>query len=652
MDDTKYLSEALLFHRQGNLDEAEKRYLSILENNPASADALHLLGIVKRQQGRPAEAAILLEKACELNPSNRQFHLDCGDCLRENKSFNRALDCYRRALAGSADDSSAHLKMAGLFHSMGDCDAARKSLLHVLSLKPDHLEALMDFAELSRLQGDFKTAIASLRHAVNINPDSYDAHFALGNCLRDTDALDEALLFFQTAVRLRPDSIPAHSDCGEALQTAGRLADAELHFQTAVELSEGKCARAYSNLLLCMNYNPDYEPGFLYKKHLEFGRVFDEAPGIPEKSTAELQPFKKLRIGYVSADFCNHPAARFLEPVLLNHDKNGFDVFCYSDVVKPDAVTGRCKNATLNWRDIRGRDDQKVEQAIRDDHIDILIDCSGHTGGNRLPAFAGKPAPIQISYLGYPMTTGLCALDYYLTDLIADPAPDASLFTEKLIRPGPCFCTYLPSENAPDVQSLPAKRNGFVTFGSLHPLARLNDRVIDLWAGVLKAVPGSHLHIVRTTLTGAARMNLEKMFVLNGVDLHRIEFGHEIPATGHLALYHGIDVSLDTFPWSGHTTACESLWMGVPVITLQGNRHAGRMVTSILKNMGIDDWVAGSCEDYLRIATEKASSIEDLISLRARLRETMASSDVCNAVKFTRNLEAAYRKIWIEYCKK
>ncbi len=650
MDVSASMSAAIALHRQGNLDEAEKRYASILEQDPSSADALHLLGIVKRQRGKAAEAAALLEKACLLQPENRQFLVDCADCLRENKTFEQALDYYRRALACAPGDIAVHLKMAGLHHAAGDLQAAKKSLLQVLSTRPDHVETLLDFAELSRREGDLRAATASYRQALLVKPDSFEAHYNLGNCLRDADALDEALLCFQTAIRLRPASIPARSDYGEALQTAGRITEAEPHFKKAVELSEGTCARAFSNLLLCMNYNPDYSPRHLYERHLEFGRSFNNSRGVLETDGKKPEVFKKLRIGYVSADFRNHPVSRFIEPVLVNHDAGSFEIYCYADVAKPDTVTGRLKNAIRCWRDIHGWDDRNVENAIREDRIDILVDCAGHTGGNRLPVFVKKPAAIQVSYLGYPMTTGLAAMDYYATDPIADPVEDGSLFTEKLMRIGPCFCCYLPDVNIPGVSPLPAARNGFITFGSLHPLARLNDRVVDLWAQVLKAVPASRLRIARTTLLGAARIKLEKRFARNAVDPLRIEYVHQIPASGHLGLYNDIDISLDTFPWSGHTTACESLWMGVPVVTVSGNRHAGRMVTSILRNAGLEDWVAGSPEDYRAIAMKKAASINELIPLRTHLREMMASSEVCNARKFTRNLEAAYKKIWMDFC--
>jgi protein O-GlcNAc transferase len=720
MNISENLHNAMALHRKCHLDDAEIVYNAILENDPQCADALHLLGILKRQRGKAAAAIVLLEKACFLYPANRQFIIDCADCLRENKAFDEALAYYQRAAAQESGDVSIYLKMAGLHHEMGDCGAARKDLQRALKMQPDHVEALTDYAELARQDqeyakaltyveralvinpgcasghntagliyealgnvekamhhyrqatrldngfaaahsnlgnvlraaGETASAIVSYRRALLVKPEFYEAYYNLGNCLRDADALEEAMYCFEAALRISPSSIQALSNYGETLQAAGEIAEAEKQYRKAVALLHGSRCEGYSNLLLCMNYNPDYSPRQLYEKHLEFGSVFKGAPVASEKSGKGRAALKKLRIGYVSPDFRNHPVARFIEPVLISHDAGSFEIFCYSDVARPDFITERLKKTVLHWKSIFGFNDKKAENAIREDYIDILVDCAGHTAGNRLGIFAKKPAPLQISYLGYPMTTGLAAMDYYVTDALLDSSEDAALYTEKLLRMEPCFCCYLPNQNAPCLNDLPAAQKGFVTFGSLHPLARLNDQVIDLWSGILKEIPASHLRIIRTTLVGAIRKKMETQFYQHDIDPKRVELVNEIPNGGHLSLYHGIDISLDTFPWSGHTTACESLWMGVPVVTLHGNRHAGRMVSSIMKNMGLDDWVAGSIEGYRAIAVQKASSIDTLKSLRARLRDIMASSEVCNGAKFTRKLEAAYRRIWIDYCGK
>ena len=710
------LAKAVPLHRKGDLDGAEKIYVSVLEKHPGCPDALHLFGLLKRQRGKTAEAITILEKACFLDPANGRFLIDCADCLHETKAFEKALHYYNLASAALPGNGSIHFKMAGLYHLIGDVKAARESLKKTLAVHPDHFEALINFAELLRMEkeysqaisfvekalalkpdfakghhcaglvyqalgnfkkalyhfqeairldeslviahidlgialqatGDFGAAIASYRRALIVKPDCFEAYFNLANCLRETDHFDDALLCFQAALKVNPSSVQGLTNYGEALLAVGRVLDSERQYSQSVKISEEKCSQAFSNLLLCMNYNPDYSPRQIYEKHLEFGRAFNELSGVPENRGKVRGTLKKLHVGYISPDFCNHPVTQFLEPMLFNHDTSSFEIFCYSDVAKPDAVTERLKNTNMRWREIYGLEDNCVKAAIGEDHIDILVDCSGHTAGNRLQLFAKKPAPLQISYLGYPTTTGLAAMDYYITDALLDHIEDSSLYTEKLLRIEPCFCCFLPNQKAPDVGDLPAAQNGFITFGSLHTLARLNDRVIELWSRLLNDFPTSRLCIIRNTLTGTTRKNLETRFSQHNIDLSRIELTNEIPAAGHLSLYHEIDILLDTFPWSGHTTACESLWMGVPVVSLYGDRHAGRMVSSILETMGLGDWVAHSTEDYRAIAIKKASAIDELKSLRGGLRGMIEGSEVCNAKKFTRKLEAVYKKVWSE----
>jgi predicted O-linked N-acetylglucosamine transferase (SPINDLY family) len=283
---------------------------------------------------------------------------------------------------------------------------------------------------------------------------------------------------------------------------------------------------------------------------------------------------------------------------------------------------------------------------VSGDGIDILVDLAGHTAQNRLPLFARKAAPVQLSYCGYPNTTGLAEIDYYVTDANLDSEDDASLYTERLLRIPGCFCCYMPSDNTPQVNDLPALRAGHITFGSLHPLMRLSGAVLDLFSAVLKAAPSARLRIVRDTLQGEAKRRLEGEFLKRGIDPLRIDLVHELPRQGHLALYHGIDIALDTFPWSGHTAACESLWMGVPTVTLFGNRHAGRMAATILRNVGLPQWVAASEEDYCAVACRAAADFDKLKTMRRNLRQQMVASIVCDAQEFTRKLEAAYTTAW------
>jgi protein O-GlcNAc transferase len=294
--------------------------------------------------------------------------------------------------------------------------------------------------------------------------------------------------------------------------------------------------------------------------------------------------------------------------------------------------------------------DDQLTQRIRQDKIDILIDCAGHMGGNRLGVFAGRAAPVQVSAFGYPCTSGLKSIDYRMTDNVTDNNLSQKYYTEKLLFTDTCFCTFATPSDAPDTGPLPALKNGFITFGSLHTTSRLNRAVIELWAVILNKIKSSHLIIFRTTLTRSVINRLNSWFRESAVDLSKIEYLSEIPQKGYLDIYNRIDCQLDTFPWSGHTTACESLWMGVPVITLCGDRYASRMVSSVLYHCGMKEWICGSKEEYVQKAINAAYEIEKLKKTRTDLRSEVIKSELMNNARYTEEIEKQYRKIWIQYC--
>jgi protein O-GlcNAc transferase len=293
--------------------------------------------------------------------------------------------------------------------------------------------------------------------------------------------------------------------------------------------------------------------------------------------------------------------------------------------------------------------DLEIANLVRQDGIDILVDLAGHTAKSRLRFFAHQPALVQVTYLGYPYTTGLSTIQYRLTDAVADPPGEPTCHTEELIRLPQGFCCYAPPTNAPESGPLPAQQAGYVTFGSLHALQRLNADVLDLWAAVLRAVPTSQLLIFRHTLQGKMKENLHRQLVERGIDTSRIKLRNAFSkedTSRYLTVYQAVDISLDTFPWSGHTTACESLWMGVPVITLRGTRHAGRMVASVLTHLGLPDLIADTPEQYIEKAAQLAQDIDRLAKLRSELREKVKNSPLCDGKGFTRSLEEAYREMW------
>jgi predicted O-linked N-acetylglucosamine transferase (SPINDLY family) len=340
-----------------------------------------------------------------------------------------------------------------------------------------------------------------------------------------------------------------------------------------------------------------------------------------------------------------------MEPVLRCHDQEHFETFVYSDRAVPDQVTQRLRGIVGNWREAFCWSDAELAARIRSDEIDILVELSGHTAQNRLGAVALRPAPIQVSYLGYPSTTGLTSLDYRFTDAIADPPGEPVQYSEQLWRLSPGFCCYAASEDLPPVSPLPCATRSEITLGSLHHLAKLNGQVLDLWASVLKALPECRLLVFRNTLHGFAAERLTREMTQRGIESNRFELRHAMPTSGsHLSLYDEIDLTLDVLPWSGHTTSCESLWMGVPVVSLAGNRFAGRMVASVLTLAGFTQWIATDAEQYLEIVRQLVADRTKLAALRNGLRNRVAHSPLSDGATFTRSLENAYRGMWHKYC--
>jgi predicted O-linked N-acetylglucosamine transferase (SPINDLY family) len=339
-----------------------------------------------------------------------------------------------------------------------------------------------------------------------------------------------------------------------------------------------------------------------------------------------------------------HVVVKFFGPVLAHHDRRQVQACCYADLLAPDAVTAKLRGLAAGWRVIHGRSDDEVARQVRQDRIDILVDLAGHTG-NRLGVFARRPAPVQITWLGYPATTGLEAIHYRLTDAVADPPGESGDRVEELVRLPGCFCVFMPSADASPVAAAPCLSRGFVTFGSTHKLAKLNDAVLDVWCRLVQAVPGSRLLVHRDTLRGRSALALRQRLAARGLGEDRIELRCEAPGGNHLRVYGDIDILLDAWPWSGHATACEALWQGVPVVTLRGRRHAGRMVASVLECLGLGSLVAETPAEFVAKAAGLAAEAERLAALRESMRERLRPA-LCDGAGFTRRLEATYRDLW------
>jgi protein O-GlcNAc transferase len=678
---------ANVLRRLGRLDEAVTHCRQALRIRPEYPEAYNNLASALLQLGQTDEAIVQFRQALQLKPSYPEAHSNLGLALSAKNLLDQAIGHYQQALRLNPDSAEAHNNMGSALVSQGKPAQAEIHCRHALRIRPDYSEAFNNLGNALQDQRKLPAAVDCYREALRFNPKSPEAHYNLGNALREMGNLDEAGDWFQKALRLRPQFPFALNNLGNVFLKQGRLDQAIESFQRAVQL-EPDFVLAQSNYLFCLNYDPEADPDTVFAEHRRWGQSHGQTAasgGQPDGSAAshanDPDPERRLRIGYVSPDLRYHAVTRYFEPVLAHHDPRQVEVFCYAEMVFADKVTERLQKFAHQWRWICRKSDEQVAARIREDRIDILVDLAGHTAGNRLCVFALKPAPVQATWLGYLNTTGLKAIDYRITDDVLDPlsgvrcpesgvrssrsevhdlssgtglrTPDSGRIydTEELFRLPDGMCCFAPDPDAPALTPPPACRCGYVTFGSMHSLFKLNARVFDLWSRVVHAVPSSRLLLFRDTLTATSQEYIRREFKDRGIENERLDLRKGTDAPGYLAVYEEIDVSLDTFPYSGGVITCESLWMGVPVLSLRGQRPAGRNSTALLARVGLADWAVGTPEEFVAAAARLPQELERLAQIRAELRERMTAT-LCDARRFTRGLEDAYRTMWRRWCEK
>lgn len=484
---------------------------------------------------------------------------------------------------------------------------------------------------------------------LELEPENADALHFLGLTGHRVRDLGFAMEYFERSIQARPRDAVFHNNLGSVLVQAGRTEEAAAFFRKALAI-DPNLNIAHINLIFVMILLESARPEEVYAEHVAWAKIHADpllAQAAPHENSRD--PERRLRIGYVSADFRQHALTYFIEPALAQHDSAACEVFCYHSGRIVDDVTRRLAQHADHWHEIINLDDEQAAELIRSDGIDILVDLSGHLRDNRLLVFARKPAPIQVTYLAYPNTTGMSAMDYRITDAVCDP-PGATerYYRETLIRLPRCMWCYQPRDDMPAVSPLPALTSGAVTFASMNGANKITARMLSLWGRILGEIPGSR--IVFTTVPEQGRERIRDALAQAGVADARISMHDRLPTKEFWALYAGIDILLDTFPMNGGTTTCEALWLGVPVVTRSGDIFQSRAGLSILGSMGLNELIAGSDEDYVRIAVALARDSERLAALRAGLRGRMRASPLTDAGGYARALEAAYRGVWRAWC--
>jgi protein O-GlcNAc transferase len=617
------------------------------------AEAHHNLGVALNGVGMLDEAISAWRRAIELQPGDPTFHQMLGDALRENGQFDEAIRAYRAAVAVRPHYAAAHHNLGLALKETGKWDEAVAAYHRAIACDPNFAEPHNNLGVLLTEIGRLDEAIAACRRAIELRPHFAAAHGNLGNALKSKGQLDEAIDAYRQAIALSADPAGGYNNLGVALQERGQLDEAMSAYQQALALRPD-VAHFGSNLVFCMLHSAAHDAVATAEEHRRWSRRHAESlPRSVQPFSNQRRTAVRLRIGYVSPDFRDHPVGRFLLPLLAHHDTGAFEIFCYSNRRKSDAVTERLRAAANHWREIEGLSDQRAADQIRADGIDILVDLAGHTLGNRLLIFARKPAPVQVTYLGYPGTTGLSAIDYRLTDGFADPPGLTERFhSEKLQRlPQTSWC-FAETANVSAVAPPPLVRNGFVTFGSFNSFGKVTAPMLEGWGEILREVPRSRLLLKAAALGSAsARDRVRGMLLAQGIEVDRLDLrGLQPDHATHLALYREMDIALDTFPYHGTTTTCEALWMGVPVITLAGQTHISRVGLSLLSNIGLQSLVAHTPDEYVRLAAALAEDHDRVKALRFGLRERVRTSPLMDAPQFARNVEAAYRQMWRAWC--
>jgi predicted O-linked N-acetylglucosamine transferase (SPINDLY family) len=607
------LGYALL--RKGDPESAVASLQRALAINAGYPEAHHCLGAALLSLGRPREAATHFEQAVRLRPGYIGAHLDLGNALREQGRLEEAASSYAQAVWLRPDHADARNNLGNALMDLGRWDEAEAHLREAIRLRPDEARAAYNLGLLLWTRGRVSEAEASYREAVRIDPGDHRAHLNLGNALKDQGRIDEAIASYRTAVGLDPDN-PAYHD----------------------------------TLILAMHYHPAYDQRTIgeecrrcARRHAErFAREICPHDNRPD-------PERRLRVGYVSPEFRDHIDGWLLAPLLRNHDHDRFEVVCYARVARPDAHTERLRGLVDSWRDTAGLSDRQTADLIRDDRVDILVDLKSHTANGELLVFARKPAPVQVTWLGYPGTTGLSTIDYRLTDPYLDPLGlfDACYSEESVRLPETFWCYDAPADSPP-VNPLPAMDSGAITFGCLNNFCKVNDGCLTLWAEVLRAVPGSRLLLMAPR--GPARDHVQSVLGQRGIAADRLGFVEARPRSEYLKLYQRIDLVLDTLPYNGHTTNLDALWMGVPVLTMLGRTVVGRAGWSQLCNLGLEDLAAETPEAFVALATRLAGDLPRLWGLRGALRPRMSESPLMDAPRFARHVEQAYRRIWRRWC--
>jgi len=646
---------AVLYNEQGNacadrgeLDEAIIRYEKALAINPHFAGACNNLGIVLKEKGLLAEAISCYQRAIEIQPAFAGAYSNLGVALKAQGRYEDAVDCYRQALLIVPDSLQVNTNLGNILADMGRFQEAIDCYGRILG-KASDLATCLSVGTAMHAMGRTAEAVAGYERALESGPDAPMLLNNLAAAYNSQGRLDETIACYNRALAADPEYADAYCGLGSTLKDRGLLPEALDCFRRALAIRPDYAA-AYSSLLLTLHYDVSCSRDDLFAAARQYARTYElPLQSAPRESAPVRQAGTRLKVGLVSADLRNHPVGHFLEGVLRAVDQQEFALFAYANQQIFDPLSERIAPCFEAWVPVAGMSDEQLADRIREDGIDLLIDLSGHSCGNRLLTFARRPAPVQATWLGYANTTGLEGIDFILADPVTILPDEEHLYTEKVWRLPETYVCFTPPDPDIPLTGLPAMRNRHVTFGSFGNPAKLNDAVISCWSDILRLVPGSVLLLKYRNFGHESECRLfRERFRASGIDPARLRFAGESPRGEYLAAYGEVDLCLDPFPFPGLTTTCEALWMGVPTLTLRVERgmygHNGELV---MKSVGLGDWVAGSVEEYRERAVDLAGDPQRLADLRAGLRQALLTSPLCATERFARHLQDAFRGMMV-----
>jgi protein O-GlcNAc transferase len=623
-------------------DVSEQNSLALISEGNALEDA-----------GRFEEALKCYEAAMNQSPSLARAHLNRGNVLLEMGKAEDARDAYAMALTLNPGYAAAHYNLGNANVRMGKYKEAREGYQEAIRLKPEFVDAEVALGYVQENLGRTEDAVASYRRVLEIKPDYAEVHSNLGNALRGMGQFDAAVASYRRALEIAPGFADGYSNLGLTLKDLGQLDAAIASCRRALEINPDLLA-ARDNLLFTHTCLFDQSATVMFEDAKRYGELVARMARPYTAWSNTPEPGRCLRIGIVSGDLYSHPVGFFMEGVvaaLKSQESDRLQLFVYSSHTRFDALSERIKAGCEGWHSAVGLSDESLARRIHEDSIDILIDLAGHTAHNRLPMFAWKPAPVQVSWLGYLATTGVAAIDYLIADLWTLPETEEAYFTEKIWRLPESYICFTPPEVNEDVGTLPALSNGYITFGCFNNLTKMNDAVVALWARVLKAVPDSRLLIkAKQIAETSVRQGVVDRFGVHGVSADRLILMHIVPRAEYLAPYRLVDIALDPFPYQGITTSVEGLWMGVPMLTLAGEHFISRQGVGLLMNSGLPEWIAADADDYVARAVSHAADLQALAALRIGLRQQVLASPIFDAPRFSRYFEEALRGMWVTWC--